>query len=139
LFYRFIGELFKLGMLTTNIMQRCIKDLLNAADEESLECLCKLLTTIGKDLENKNQVCCCFSDKIILLFSHKLHNIWLNPAGCPFLYLVSALWVLIDRVCVCEKCDALSSLCTPFYFLTRERYMIKCMIFTYCVQMEVQP
>jgi hypothetical protein len=54
---RFIGELFKLGMLTTNIMQRCIKDLLAEGDEESLECLCKLLTTIGKDLENKHQVC----------------------------------------------------------------------------------
>lgn len=52
---RFIGELFKLGMLTTNIMQRCIKDLLTEGDEESLECLCKLLTTIGKDLEHKNQ------------------------------------------------------------------------------------
>ncbi|XP_069700452.1 eukaryotic translation initiation factor 4 gamma 3-like isoform X2 [Periplaneta americana] len=52
---RFIGELFKLGMLTTNIMQRCIKHLLSEGDEESLECLCKLLTTIGKDLESKNQ------------------------------------------------------------------------------------
>jgi len=52
---RFIGELFKLGMLTTNIMQRCIKDLLAEGYEESLECLCKLLTTIGKDLESKNQ------------------------------------------------------------------------------------
>ncbi|XP_021930528.1 eukaryotic translation initiation factor 4 gamma 3-like isoform X4 [Zootermopsis nevadensis] len=51
---RFIGELFKLGMLTTNIMQRCIRHLLTEGDEESLECLCKLLTTIGKDLENKN-------------------------------------------------------------------------------------
>jgi translation initiation factor 4G len=56
--YRFIGELFKLGMLTTNIMQRCIKHLLSEQDEESLECLCKLLTTVGKELENKNQVCC---------------------------------------------------------------------------------
>ncbi|PNF16446.1 hypothetical protein B7P43_G10313 [Cryptotermes secundus] len=52
---RFIGELFKLGMLTTNIMQRCIKHLLDAQDEESLECLCKLLTTVGKELENKKQ------------------------------------------------------------------------------------
>lgn len=52
---RFIGELFKLGMLTTNIMQRCIKHLLTEQDEESLECLCKLLTTVGKELESKNQ------------------------------------------------------------------------------------
>ena len=64
-------------MLTTNIMQRCIKDLLAEGDEESLECLCKLLTTIGKDLENKHQVCSCCSDRIILLSSLKLHTIYM--------------------------------------------------------------
>lgn len=49
---RFIGELYKLGMLTDNIMFRCIQSLLNdTSDEERLECLCKLLTTIGKSLE----------------------------------------------------------------------------------------
>ncbi|KAK7864548.1 hypothetical protein R5R35_007322 [Gryllus longicercus] len=52
---RFIGELFKLHMLTTNIMHRCIRQLLSDGDEESLECLCKLLTTIGRDLESKKQ------------------------------------------------------------------------------------
>lgn len=41
-------------MLTVNIMSRCLLDLLASKDEESLECLCKLLTTIGKELENKN-------------------------------------------------------------------------------------
>ncbi|XP_063903275.1 eukaryotic translation initiation factor 4 gamma 1-like isoform X2 [Zophobas morio] len=48
---RFIGELFKQQMLTTNIMMRCLDNLLDNKDEESLECLCKLLTTIGKELE----------------------------------------------------------------------------------------
>lgn len=38
-------------MLTVNIMLRCINILLDNKDEDSLECLCKLLTTIGKDLE----------------------------------------------------------------------------------------
>ncbi|XP_054270193.1 eukaryotic translation initiation factor 4 gamma 1-like isoform X2 [Macrosteles quadrilineatus] len=52
---RFIGELFKLGMLTPAIMYRCIEHLLSTPDEESLECLCKLLTTIGKDLEYGQQ------------------------------------------------------------------------------------
>ncbi|XP_012257845.2 eukaryotic translation initiation factor 4 gamma 3-like isoform X1 [Athalia rosae] len=52
---RFIGELFKLGMLTSRIMQACIRNLLDLNDEESLECLCKLLSTVGKDLESKNQ------------------------------------------------------------------------------------
>ncbi|XP_043800132.1 eukaryotic translation initiation factor 4 gamma 3-like isoform X6 [Apis laboriosa] len=50
---RFIGELYKQGMLTTKIMHRCIKELLIQSDEDSLECLCKLLTTVGKDLESK--------------------------------------------------------------------------------------
>lgn len=35
-------------------MVRCLHNLLENKDEESLECLCKLLTTIGKELENKH-------------------------------------------------------------------------------------
>ena len=59
---RFIGELYKLKMLTARIMHECVQRLLRApptetdiveAREESLECLCKLLTTVGKDLENE--------------------------------------------------------------------------------------
>lgn len=54
---RFIGELYKLKMLTARIMHECVKKLLKPDekkgtwDEESLECLCRLLTTVGKDLE----------------------------------------------------------------------------------------
>lgn len=50
---RFIGELYKLRMLTSPIMMRIIGTLLTKRDEESLECLCKLLTTIGKILETQ--------------------------------------------------------------------------------------
>nr|XP_042899428.1 LOW QUALITY PROTEIN: eukaryotic translation initiation factor 4 gamma 3 [Parasteatoda tepidariorum] len=50
---RFIGELFKLGMLTEPIMHECIKRLISQGDEESLECLCKLLKTIGKELDDR--------------------------------------------------------------------------------------
>lgn len=50
---RFIGELYKLGMLTGAIMLRCVSALLQKEDEESYECLCKLLTTIGKKLEQE--------------------------------------------------------------------------------------
>ncbi|KAK9303150.1 hypothetical protein QLX08_005097 [Tetragonisca angustula] len=50
---RFIGELYKQGMLTTKIMHRCMTELLIQSDEDSLECLCKLLTTVGKDFESK--------------------------------------------------------------------------------------
>ncbi|RHY33321.1 hypothetical protein DYB32_001722 [Aphanomyces invadans] len=67
---RFIGELFRKGMLQERIMHACILKLLNvmrvpnredykiaplnpkaAPDEESIESLSKLLTTMGKDLE----------------------------------------------------------------------------------------
>ncbi|XP_065084308.1 eukaryotic translation initiation factor 4 gamma 3-like [Ochlerotatus camptorhynchus] len=55
---RFIGELYKAGQLTSNIMHICIKLLLaedaRGYNEETLECLCKLLTTIGSKIENEN-------------------------------------------------------------------------------------
>ncbi|XP_067048900.1 eukaryotic translation initiation factor 4 gamma 1-like isoform X2 [Acropora muricata] len=50
---RFIGELFKLKMLTESIMHDCVVKLLRSNDEESFECLCKLLVTIGKDLDHE--------------------------------------------------------------------------------------
>ncbi|XP_019959157.2 eukaryotic translation initiation factor 4 gamma 1a isoform X2 [Paralichthys olivaceus] len=48
---KFIGELFKLKMLTEAIMHDCVVKLLKNHDEESLECLCRLFSTIGKDLD----------------------------------------------------------------------------------------
>ncbi|XP_033113712.1 eukaryotic translation initiation factor 4 gamma 3-like isoform X2 [Anneissia japonica] len=49
---KFIGELFKIKMLTEHIMHSCIMQLLKAADDESLECMSKLLSTIGKELDH---------------------------------------------------------------------------------------
>ena len=55
---RFIGELFKLEMLTEKIMHECILQLLKTTDAESLECLCRLLSTIGKIIDvEKSKVC----------------------------------------------------------------------------------
>lgn len=48
---RFIGELYKLQMLTPKIMVECVQLLLYAPDEEKLECLCKLLSTVGQKLD----------------------------------------------------------------------------------------
>lgn len=53
---RFIGELFKISMLTVNIMNVCISCLIQHKDEESLECLCRLLTTIGRKLEEHKDI-----------------------------------------------------------------------------------
>ena len=57
----YYGELYKLNILTKNIMHDCIRQLVqkvevsnskeNATDDIYLECLCKLLTRIGKELE----------------------------------------------------------------------------------------
>nr|CAG23924.1 eukaryotic initiation factor 4G [Sphaerechinus granularis] len=67
---RFIGELFKLNILTENIMHGCIMKLLKAKDDDSLECLCNLMSTIGKALDHekaKNRIDQYFNkiDKII--------------------------------------------------------------------------
>ncbi|XP_069365227.1 eukaryotic translation initiation factor 4 gamma 3-like isoform X4 [Maniola hyperantus] len=50
---RFIGELYKLKMLTSKIMVFCMNYLIDKLEEEKLECLCKLLTTIGEQVENE--------------------------------------------------------------------------------------
>jgi len=65
--HRFIGELYKQQMLTTKIMHRCIRHLLDQNDEDNLECLCKLLTTIGKDLEIKGSTEVKIHKTILLL------------------------------------------------------------------------
>ena len=51
---KFIGELFKLQMLTERIMHECVKKLLGNVEnpeEEEIESLCKLLTTVGGILD----------------------------------------------------------------------------------------
>lgn len=53
---RFIGELFKLQMLTERIMHECIKKLLGNVEnpeEEEIESLCKLMTTVGQILDTQ--------------------------------------------------------------------------------------
>jgi translation initiation factor 4G len=50
---RFIGELFKLGLLTEAIMHECFMKLLKKSeDHESLECMCRLMTTVGKSMDS---------------------------------------------------------------------------------------
>ena len=54
-FYYFLGELYKLNMLTDGIMNDCIERLLKKeSDEEAIECSCILITIIGKVLDNSN-------------------------------------------------------------------------------------
>lgn len=67
---KFIGELFKFKMLTEAIMHDCVVKLLKNHDEESLECLCRLLSTIGKDLDfEKAKVITALASTDCFLFS----------------------------------------------------------------------
>ncbi|XP_050236775.1 eukaryotic translation initiation factor 4G isoform X2 [Mercurialis annua] len=52
---RLIGELYKKKMLTERIMHECIKKLLGQyqnPDEEDVEALCKLMSTIGEEIDH---------------------------------------------------------------------------------------
>lgn len=52
---KFIGELFKLSMLTERIMHECVKKLVDyegVSDEAEIESLTSLLRTVGKQLDN---------------------------------------------------------------------------------------
>uniref|UniRef100_A0A8C5DFD8 MIF4G domain-containing protein n=1 Tax=Gouania willdenowi TaxID=441366 RepID=A0A8C5DFD8_GOUWI len=67
---KFVGELFKLQMIREVVMHDCITKLLKNHDDQSLEVLCKLLSTIGKDLDvkkEKHRVDQCFQqmEKIV--------------------------------------------------------------------------
>lgn len=46
-----LKELFNLKMLTENIVHDCVFKPLKAKDEESVECVCRLLSIIGKELD----------------------------------------------------------------------------------------
>eukprot|EP01036_Dinobryon_divergens_P022184 gene22184-30424_t len=58
---RFVGELYKKGLISTKVMDSCISVLLGSPDswkemkdEQDIELLCKLLTTIGQTFEEKS-------------------------------------------------------------------------------------
>jgi translation initiation factor 4G len=55
---RFIGELYKLGMLTERIMHECVKKLVDyegTPDEAEVESLTSLLKTIGENLDSTDR------------------------------------------------------------------------------------
>jgi translation initiation factor 4G len=90
---KFIGELFKENMLPEKIMHECINSLIKdtisldsdaplVGVEDNIECLCKLITTVGKELDNVKS-----KSKVDDYFS-KLHDISENkkfPSRVRFL------------------------------------------------------
>ena len=67
---RFIGELYNLKMLTDRIMREIIRRLLTQTDEESFECLCCLLNTIGEQLDQCTETKIEHLPKTLLSFDH---------------------------------------------------------------------
>lgn len=73
---RFIGELFKIEILTPKIMHTCILLLLNQREqEESLECLCKLMTTVGEPMESRNEDLDVYIKKIKAIVDKKSNKV----------------------------------------------------------------
>ena len=54
----FVGQLYRFGVLTETVMHSCIKQLLEETQNprtEDIECLCKLLTTVGRPMDNSTR------------------------------------------------------------------------------------
>ena len=50
----FIGELFRVGTISEEVIHRCIRRLITNPGEQEMEKLCVLMTTIGKDLDSSS-------------------------------------------------------------------------------------
>ena len=75
---KFIGELFKLSMLTERIMHECVKKLLDyegTPDEAEVESLTSLLRTIGKQLDSSESKAQGRMD----LYFERINQIIANP------------------------------------------------------------
>jgi len=74
---QFIGELFKLGMLTERIMNECARKLLDfegLPEDETVESLSKLLRTIGGQLdlsEKSRPIMDVYFDRIVAMIENK--------------------------------------------------------------------
>ena len=79
---KFIGELYKVGMIATSIIKRCMQDLLKCAGgtvdgEEALENLCRMLTTVGHRLSQQmlpSDLNFCFSQLTAILRKGETSN-----------------------------------------------------------------
>ena len=77
---QFIGELYKLGMLTLRIMHECVLKLLDfegTPDESAIESLVKLLRTVGFTMENTEA-----GPKMINMYFERIQKI-MNTEGLP--------------------------------------------------------
>ncbi|KAF2033662.1 hypothetical protein EK21DRAFT_98077 [Setomelanomma holmii] len=77
---QFIGELYKLGMLTLRIMHECVLKLLDfegLPDESAIESLVKLLRTVGATMESAEA-----GPKMINMYFERIEKV-MNMEGLP--------------------------------------------------------
>jgi translation initiation factor 4G len=77
---QFIGELYKLGMLTLRIMHECVLKLLDfegLPDESAIESLVKLLRTVGETMESAEA-----GPKMINMYFERIEKV-MNMDGLP--------------------------------------------------------
>jgi translation initiation factor 4G len=77
---QFIGELYKLGMLTLRIMHECVLKLLDfegLPDEAAIESLVKLLRTVGQTMESAEA-----GPKMINMYFERIEKV-MNMEGLP--------------------------------------------------------
>ncbi|KAJ4378072.1 hypothetical protein N0V83_000903 [Neocucurbitaria cava] len=77
---QFIGELYKLGMLTLRIMHECVLKLLDfegLPDEAAIESLVKLLRTVGATMESAEA-----GPKMISMYFERIEKV-MNMEGLP--------------------------------------------------------
>eukprot|EP00731_Ephydatia_muelleri_P015427 Em0008g1147a len=68
---RFIGELYKMKILSESIMYECtIRLLKSSSDEESLEGFAVLMTTTGKDLDKEEAKCMLQPKNVVGVFQN---------------------------------------------------------------------
>ena len=89
---RFIGELYKLGMLTSRIMHECVKKLVdyeNIPDEAEVESLTSLLKTIGENLDADEKGRPAMDAYFVRI--HKMTDTPGLPSRIRFMLMVGAL------------------------------------------------
>lgn len=99
---RLIGELFKLEMLTERIMHECVKRLLAnvvSPEEEDIESLCRLLTTVGKTLDSPKA-----KPHMDVYFSrmNQLRNNPVVASRMQFMLLVRSLLVFCASISIAD-------------------------------------
>lgn len=93
---KFIGELFKLSMLTERIMHECVKKLVDyegVPDEAEVESLTSLLKTIGYSLDNSERLGGQQGRSLMDAYFQRIDNMMKNdalPSRLHFMLLVSS-------------------------------------------------